>query len=259
LASCRHCSSGRTPSGSALITQPHRGRKYHPRPQVRRRPCPPALGTVRRQRLAHPERPGPQPGPLDQPPGHGRDADHDQDAADPLPEPARPADPLRPTLAPAPAHPPAMGATVPAGAGPASLRAVPNLTIHHNRCSTHDPPGADVSLPGTTTARPAASAGPTADLPRSAQHAQSARRPPPLHRSTQNQLRRNRHGGSGVNVLRCRTPLQQCKPPNHLAEHQIEHSQGHAPDHRGQDDSHKRTCRSTRITDFPAPTCYGHR
>jgi hypothetical protein len=41
----------------------------------------------------------------------------------------------------APAHPLALGAPVPAGAGPAALRAVPNLTVHRDRCSTHHPPG----------------------------------------------------------------------------------------------------------------------
>jgi len=45
----------------------------------------------------------------------------------PLPGPARPADPLRPTVAPAPAHPLAVGRPVPAGGGSAVLRPVPNL------------------------------------------------------------------------------------------------------------------------------------
>ena len=42
-----------------------RDRERHPRPQIRRRPQPPALGALRRQRrLARPQRHRPQPGPL---------------------------------------------------------------------------------------------------------------------------------------------------------------------------------------------------
>jgi Transposase DDE domain group 1 len=113
-----------------------------PRPQVRRRPQPPAQREVRRQRrLAHPGRHRAQPGPLGLSDRAGRAACHHQDPPGPLPGPARPADPLGPPVAPAPAHPLALAAALSPGIGPAALRAVPYLTSTATSAAAPSRPG----------------------------------------------------------------------------------------------------------------------
>jgi hypothetical protein len=77
--------------------------------------------------------------------------------------------------------------------------------------------------------------------------------PRPGHLTSQHRDLVAQHEQFGV-LGRC-TSREQCKPPHHLAEHQIEQSQGHAPfiAARG---LLRRTRSSAPTTDFLAPTRY---